>query len=273
LCTLCLALSSSGCATYSANQTPHDPWENYNRAIYSFNDTLDRYALKPVAKGYKWVTPDFVEKGVSNFFSNIEDVVVTLNDVLQGKFALAAQDSWRFLLNTTLGVGGIFDVATPLGLAKHSEDFGQTLGKWGVAEGPYLMLPFLGPATVRSASGRLIDWPTDPLTYINPAITRYSLTGVEFVDNRAQLLDASKLLDTAFDPYTFMRDAYVIHRRKLAYDDQFNSNGDDQQLDDLDSLERIDDEQSPDDELDELDLLEETPLDALDELDALDALE
>ena len=265
--TILIILSGTGCATYSVNQPVYDPWEKYNRAIYRFNDTLDRYALKPAAKGYKFVTPDFVEKGISNFFSNIDDVTVTFNDLLQGKFAQAAQDGWRFLLNSTVGLAGLFDVATALGLEKHREDFGQTLGKWGVAEGPYFMLPFLGPATVRSTGGRVVDWGTDPLTYVSPDWAKYSLIGGEFVENRAQLLEASNLLDSAFDPYTFLRDAYVINRRQLAYDDVFpSSDQDDDELDLLDQQPATD----PDsDELDELDKLEQP--DELDELDLLDA--
>lgn len=253
-------LTMGGCATYPVGHPISDPWENYNRTIYKFNDTIDRYALKPVAKGYQFIAPSFVEKGVSNFFSNIDDVSVTINDLLQGKFAQAAQDSWRFLLNSTIGIGGLFDVATPLGLEKHREDFGQTLGKWGVAEGPYVMLPFLGPATIRSSGGRVVDWATDPLTYVTPEWARLSLVGGEFVDQRAQLLEASGLLESAFDPYTFLRDAYITNRRQLAYDDNFPEAEDNvDEHDELDSL----------DSKDELDMLDQT--DELDELDLLDA--
>lgn len=263
----------SGCATYSANQPVMDPWQGYNRAIYKFNDTLDRYALKPIAKGYKFITPDIVEKGVTNFFSNIDDVTVTINDVLQGKFKQAAQDSTRFLLNTTLGLGGFIDVASRLGLEKHSEDFGQTLGKWGVAEGPYFMLPFLGPATIRSTGGRVADWGADPLTYVSPDWSKYSLVGGEFIDNRAQLLEASNLLDTVFDPYTFMRDAYVINRRRLAYDGKFpepegNTDALDE-LDELDELDMINSDQPSNNNPGNLELPANKP-DALDELDRLE---
>ncbi|MCB1756201.1 MAG: VacJ family lipoprotein [Gammaproteobacteria bacterium] len=267
-----LLLGSSGCATYSASQAVHDPWEGYNRAMFKFNDKLDRYAMKPIAKGYKFVTPDIVEKGISNFFSNIDDVTVTVNDILQGKFLQAAQDSTRFLLNTTLGLGGFFDIATPLGLEKHREDFGQTLGKWGVAEGPYIVWPFLGPATVRSSGGRVTDWFADPLTYVSPDWAKYSLVGGEFVDIRAQLLEASNLLDTVFDPYTFMRDAYVLNRRKLAYDDRFPADAGEDATDELDLL---DGDRPAQDELDQLDLPGAQPdaLDELDELDEFDRLE
>ncbi len=262
---------NTGCATYSANQAVYDPWQGYNRAIYKFNDTLDRYALKPVAKGYKLVTPDFIETGIRNFFSNLDDVTVTINDLLQAKFAQSAQDGWRFLINSTIGIGGLFDVATYLGLPKHREDFGQTLGKWGVAEGPYFVLPFLGPATIRSTTGRIGDWVADPLTYVSPDWARLSLVGGEFIDIRAQLLQASNLLDTVFDPYLFVRDAYVRNRRQLSYDDDLLEPSDETDgIDELDAL----DEPTKNDELDELDLLdsEQTPT-VKDELDALDELE
>lgn len=280
---VCTLAVSSGCATYSASHMVSDPWEDYNRAVHGFNDKLDRYALKPVAKGYKFITPDFIETGVSNFFSNIDDVTVIVNDILQGKVKQAGLDTSRLLLNTTFGIAGLFDVATPMGLPKHHEDFGQTLGKWGVAEGPYVVIPFLGPATVRSTSGAIVDFPTDPLTYVAPDWARYSLIGSEKIDTRAQLLEASNLLDTVYDPYSFLRDAYVKNRRSLAYDGVFpdessnaintleSDSSSDDELDELDSLDGASDEL---DALDELDILDNAPdeLDALDELDKLDAL-
>ncbi len=273
-------LLTSGCATYSASQEVGDPWENYNRKVYVFNDALDRYALKPVAKGYKYITPDFIEIGIANFFSNIDDITVVVNDLLQGKLKQAGLDTSRLLLNSTFGVAGLFDVATPMGMPKHNEDFGQTLGKWGVAEGPYVIIPFLGPATMRSTSGLIVDWQTDPLTYVSPDWARYSFIGTEKIDERAQLLEASNLLDTVYDPYSFLRDAYVKNRRTLAYDGNFpkkeasdeldlldglSTDGD--QLDDLDNLDAAADEL---DKLDDLDALDE--LDQLDELDKLDTL-
>ena len=288
----CCLVVLGGCATYPAGHPINDPWENYNRAMYKFNDTVDRYALKPVAKGYRFITPNFIEKGISNFFSNIDDVTVTINDLLQGKFAQAAQDGWRFLLNSTIGLGGLFDVATPLGLEKHHEDFGQTLGKWGVAEGPYIVLPFLGPATVRSGGGRIVDFASDPLTYVSPDWARLSLVGGEMVNQRAALLEASALLDSAFDPYVFLRDAYVQNRRQLAYDNRFTeadieeNTGDTENQENsiendlLDELDSLDDAEASDvlDELDELDALDmldneaaEPPKDELDLLDELEA--
>ena len=286
---ICCLTAVSGCATYPAGHPVNDPWENYNRAMYKFNDTLDRYALKPAAKGYRFITPNFIEKGISNFFSNIDDVTVTINDLLQGKFAQAAQDGWRFLLNSTIGLGGLFDVATPLGLEKHHEDFGQTLGKWGVTEGPYVVLPFLGPATVRSSGGRVVDFASDPLTYVSPDWARLSLVGGEIINQRAALLEASALLESAFDPYVFLRDAYVQNRRQLAYDNDFpdveGTNGESLDLDSggvstdedfLDELDSLDGEETSDelDELDALDMLEEESTDVLkDELDLLDELE
>ena len=271
-------LSTTSCATYSANQAVHDPWEGYNRKMYAFNDAVDRYALKPVAKGYKSITPDLLEVGISNFFSNIDDVVVTINDLLQGKFIQALQDSGRFLLNSTVGIGGLFDVASRVGLPKHHEDFGQTLGKWGVAEGPFVVLPFLGPATLRSTAGRVGDMPMDPMSYATPNNARYGLVGAELLNTRAQLLGASGILDSAFDPYLLLRDLYVKNRRNLTYDGELKpENG----TDDLDELDAFDNEADELDELDELDALDDmdaeeeasdTPiLDELDELDRWDA--
>lgn len=257
-----LALSVTACATTPAvNSEIHDPWMNYNRAVYAFNDKLDRYALKPVAKGYRAVTPDFVERGIGNFFSNLDDVTVAVNALLQGKFAQAGQDTARLLLNSTLGLAGFIDVASMMGMEKHNEDFGQTLGVWGVAEGPYFILPFLGPATVRSAGGRIVDWGTDPLSYVNPVWARAGLVGGEFIDIRAQLLDASGLLETTFDPYTFMRDAYVTSRRSAVLDGRtpeqnvYDNGAPSDELDDL-----LDGGDSSNDGLDELDqLLDDTP--------------
>ena len=264
-----LALLATGCATTQAvNSEIHDPWMGYNRAVYTFNDKLDRYALKPVAKGYRAVTPDFVERGIGNFFSNLDDVTVAINALLQGKFAQAGQDTARLLLNSTLGLAGFVDVAGMMGMEKHHEDFGQTLGVWGVAEGPYFILPFLGPATVRSAGGRIVDWGTDPLSYVNPVWARAGLVGGEFIDIRAQLLDASGLLETAFDPYTFMRDAYVTSRRTAVLDGR---TGDDYPEDA--PVDELDDLLGDGDSGDELDMLlgdsPATPASEPDELDLL----
>lgn len=204
-----------GCATNS----PRDPLEPMNRAIYSFNDGVDTALIQPVAKGYRAVLPMFVRTGVSNVFANINDVLIALNNLLQGKLVNAISDVGRVLINTTVGVAGIFDVATHFGLEKHNEDFGQTLGYWGVGDGPYLVLPLIGPSNLRDAVARVVDFKTDPITYVRSMRLRNSLWGTRALSQRADLLDTSKILEiAALDPYEFLRDAYLQRRRNLVYD-------------------------------------------------------
>lgn len=211
---LAAALALSGCASTN----PSDPLETYNRAAFGFNDALDRVALKPAAEAYQTL-PDFMRQGVYNFFSNLEDVGNGLNNVLQGKFRAGASDFGRFALNTTFGVGGLFDLATGAGLDKHYEDFGQTLAYWGVESGPYVVLPFFGPSTLRDAAVKPVDFKTDPWLYVKPVRTRNIGTVVRVIDGRAALLDASNLLeDAALDRYQFVRDAYLQRRRSQVYD-------------------------------------------------------
>ena len=216
---LCGALSLSllgGCATTG---NPRDPLEPLNRAVYTFNDGFDALLVKPFAELYRAVVPEFARTGVSNFFSNINDVIVFANNMLQGKFTQAASDMGRIIVNSTAGVLGLFDLATGLGMEKHNEDFGQTLGYWGIGDGPYLVLPFLGPSNFRDAVGWVGDVYTWPITYIDDDSTRYILAGVRFVTLRADLLEASRILETAaLDPYEFVRDAYLQRRRNLVYD-------------------------------------------------------
>ena len=216
LVSLLLSLSFlGGCATTN----PRDPLEPMNRAIYSFNDGVDKVIFKPVAQGYRAVLPQFARTGVSNFFSNINDVLVALNNLLQGKVINAVSDLGRVVVNTTIGIAGFFDVATHFGLEKHNEDFGQTLGRWGIGDGPYLVLPFAGPSNLRDVVGRAVDFRTDPITYVRSMKLRNSLWGTRAVNDRANLLDASKILETAaLDPYEFVRDAYIQRRRNLIYD-------------------------------------------------------
>ena len=215
---LCMVLSLTflgGCAT----TTPSDPLEPMNRAIYSFNDGLDIAIVKPLAEGYRAVLPLFARTGISNFFSNINDVLIALNNLLQGKIVNAVSDLGRVVVNSTVGVLGFMDVATNLGLEKHNEDFGQTLGYWGVGDGPYLVLPFAGPSNLRDAAGRFVDYRTDPLTYVNSMRARNVLWGVRLLSQRADLLDTSKILEAAaLDPYEFLRDAYLQRRRNLVHD-------------------------------------------------------
>jgi len=205
-----------GCASTG---NPRDPFEPLNRGIYQFNDGVDNVLLKPAAEVYRGVLPEFVRTGVSNFYANINDVVIALNNLLQGKFLNAASDVGRIVVNTTAGLLGVFDVATQIGLEKHDEDFGQTLGYWGMGAGPYLVLPFLGPSSVRDAIGKVVDFATDPVTYVDPTRDRNVLWGVRFVNRRAELLETSKILEAAaLDPYEFLRDAYLQRRRNLVHD-------------------------------------------------------
>ena len=206
----------AGCATGS---NPRDPFESFNRGVYSFNENIDRAILKPVAQAYKAVLPQFIRSSVSNFFSNINDVIVALNNLLQGKFTTAYSDLGRIAINSTLGIGGLFDIASEAGIEKHDEDFGQTLGWWGVPDGPFIVLPFFGPSTGRDTVGRVVDAFSDPVTYVDPTRARNQLWGTRVVNRRAELLDASAVLQTAaLDPYEFVRDAYLQRRRNLIYD-------------------------------------------------------
>ncbi len=207
-----------GCAS---THNPRDPFEPVNRVIYHFNDGLDKAILKPAATVYKGVLPQFVRTGVTNFYNNLYDILTALNNLLQGKIADAASDVGRIALNTTVGVLGLFDVATEVGLQKHKEDFGQTLGRWGIGDGPYLQIPFFGPSSFRDAVGTFGDFKVDPIRWIwrNHIATRNSLWGLYFVNLRANLLDSTKILDeAALDPYQFQRDAYLQRRRNLVYD-------------------------------------------------------
>ena len=209
-------LTLGGCAT---NGTPSDPLEPLNRGIYKFNDVVDKAVIKPVAQGYKKVTPDVVRTGVGNFFSNLDDVLVVANDLLQFKLPQAASDFSRLVVNTSIGVLGLVDVATPWELPKHDEDFGQTLGYWGIGNGPYLVLPFLGPSTIRDTAGRIGDGQIDPVYNYDDVPTRNTAIGVNTIDTRARLLDIESVIeDAALDRYSFIRDAYLQKRRSLVYD-------------------------------------------------------
>jgi phospholipid-binding lipoprotein MlaA len=213
-----LALSAlSGCATTASN--PRDPIEGFNRAMFSFNDALDGAVFKPVAQGYRSAIPALVRTGVTNFFSNIDDIWVAINNALQGKADEALQDVMRVAVNTVFGLGGILDISTDMGLKKHNEDFGQTLGKWGVGSGAYVVLPIFGPSSVRDAGGLLVDWRADPVVREDNIPLRNSAVALRTVDYRANLLDASDVLEqAALDKYTFVRDAFLQRRRSLIYD-------------------------------------------------------
>lgn len=215
-----LALGVTVLLAGCAGPNPRDPYEGYNRAMFNFNDKLDTYALKPVATGYKNVTPQFVQTGVSNFFGNLGDAWTSINQFLQGKGSDGMSDLSRFALNSTLGVLGLFDIASEAGLPKHKEDFGQTLGVWGVQSGPYLVLPLLGPSTVRDTVALPADIYGDIWHYKDPTYVRNIGTGVRIIDTRAGLLDASSLLeDAALDRYEFMRDGYMQRRESQIHPD------------------------------------------------------
>jgi len=214
---LLLAGMSAGCATSGGN--PADPLEPLNRVVFSFNDAADKAVIKPVARAYRAVLPGIVRTGVSNFFSNLEDIWISVNDVLQGKFQEGIDDLGRVLFNSTFGIAGIFDFASQLGFQKHNEDFGQTLGSWGVGSGAYLVLPILGPSTIRDGFGLLLDTQADLVFKIDGVPVHNSLYGTRAIANRANLLDASSVIEqAALDKYAFVRDAWLQRRRNLVYD-------------------------------------------------------
>lgn len=198
----------------------NDPYERLNKKVFSFNDGLDRHLLKPVAKGYSAVTPSPVGRGVTNFFNNLGEPRVIINDILQGKIKQAASDTLRFLINTTVGIGGLFDVAKHAKLKRHKEDFGQTLAVWGVKRSSYFVIPILGPSSVRDTVGELVDFFTYPLVYIPDAAVGSGLYVLQLVNRRANLLNASDILDQAAGEYRyeFVREAYRQQRKNEIYD-------------------------------------------------------
>lgn len=202
--------ASLAVAPMAANAADEDPWEGVNRAIFRFNDTVDTYALKPIAQGYEFITPQFLEDGIHNMFKNVGEVTNFANDVLQAKPEAAGVDTARLIFNTTFGLLGFFDVGTKMGLQRNDEDFGQTLGHWGVVSGPFVMLPLFGPSTVRDAFAKYPDTYTQPWRYIDHVPTRNTALGVSLVDTRASLLSAEKLING--DKYIFIRNAYLQNR-------------------------------------------------------------
>jgi len=215
------AIMLSGCATTAEEGTPGDPWEGYNRGMFEFNDALDKAIMVPVAKGYRYILPQPVNDGVSNFFDNIEDLPSALNNLLQFKLDKVGTDLARFGINTTIGILGVMDVATNMGIQETKEDFGQTLGYWGVDTGPYFVLPFLGPRNIRDTAGLVVDWYTDPVFWVLKDDWEW-LWGVRVlraVDAREGLLSAGRILEAAaLDPYAFQRDAYMQFRLNEVYD-------------------------------------------------------
>ncbi|MDD5461031.1 MAG: VacJ family lipoprotein [Methylococcales bacterium] len=221
---LIFSIMLTGCATTTvANKD--DPWAGWNRGTQSFNDSLDKAVLKPMAKGYRWITPEVVDKGISNFFSNINDIGVFLNDFLQLKLTQGSMDAGRFLINTTAGVGGFIDVAKMIDLPKHKEDFGQTLGFWGVPSGSYLVLPFFGPSSPRDTVGLIGDALFNPLTYVSVfggAAINAATAGariVDVTDTRADVMTTEKIVDeAAVDRYDFIKNAYQQNREYVVHD-------------------------------------------------------
>lgn len=209
----------SGCTTLQATDEDRDPFEGFNRSVYSFNQIVDRAVLEPVATGYKKVVPQPVRTGVSNFFSNIAYPTVIINDFLQGKFQQGVSDASRFVANSTFGVLGIFDVATYMEMPAHREDFGQTFGVWGIGEGPYLVLPLFGPSNPRDGIGSILDYQADILSTYDSTAGRSAARSLKAVDKRSNLLSAGRILDqAALDPYSFTREAYRQRRLNLIYD-------------------------------------------------------
>jgi len=215
-----IAFLLSGCAsTPTEYRDPRDPWEPYNRSVTKFNDSFDETVYKPVARAYRTVTPEFVDLGVSNFFANQLDIMSALNNVLQLKLEDAATDIGRVVINSTVGLLGLIDWASDLDFPKHREDFGQTLGYWGVVPGPYFVWPIIGPRTVRDSFGLVVDWYSTPVAYLDSRAWRWGLAILYGVDVRADLLSAGEVLkQAALDPYVFTRDAYLQKRRYDIYD-------------------------------------------------------
>jgi phospholipid-binding lipoprotein MlaA len=210
---------ASGCAATGEERDPRDPLEGLNRGVYKFNDTFDQYLAKPVARTYVKVLHQEIRTRIGNFFSNLADPFIGVNNFLQGKFEDGVNDWARFAFNSTFGLLGIHDVASEWGLEKHNEDFGQTFGRWGAGPGPYLVLPILGSSTLRDGLGTGLDIWLDPMGDIRPINVRNSLIVLRATNVRADLLEASRILEeAALDRYVFQRDAYLQRRRSLIYD-------------------------------------------------------
>lgn len=208
--------SSAFSAQGYAQASEYDPWESFNIKVYNFNQRIDDAVVRPVANTYVRVVPSMARRGVSNFFSNINDVTVLVNNVLQLKLVDAASDTGRLMLNTTLGIGGLIDVASQAGLQKNNEDFGQTLGRWGVGPGPYVVLPLLGPSTLRDSFGVAGDTYTNPISYENDVALRNSAVVLNLLDRRVAALAVESLM--MGDPYIFVREAYLQQRQYLVTD-------------------------------------------------------
>ena len=217
---LFLGLNLLACANLGSKGDPRDPFEGFNRGVYSFNEKLDETLINRLARFYQTITPDILDQGITNFFSNVNDLVVVVNDFLQFKVKQAFSDLTRMVFNSTLGIGGLFDVSSNMGFPKHNEDFGQTLAKWGFGPGPYLVVPVLGPSTVRDAAGYAIAATlVSPISYIHDTPTYYGVMSMNYVDFKADLLSAERLLqEAAVDKYEFTKNAYFEQRDNLIHD-------------------------------------------------------
>ena len=227
-------ISIDACATpRQAVVNDADPYEHFNRKMFVFNGNVDDFVGKPISTAYKWITPQFMQTGVSNFFNNLKNVNVVINDVLQAKFSQSAEDTGRFAINSTVGLGGLFDIAKKVGLEQNEEDFDQTLAVWGVPQGSYLVLPFLGPSTARGVPGTALDTATNPANYLGAPIT---LMSISMLNTRANAEGSLKFIDeAALDPYVFTRESFLQWRNQLATDGKAKVSSD---LDlDLDALE------------------------------------
>lgn len=203
----------SGCASTGYHH-PEDPYEGYNRKVFAFNLGFDRHVYRPIAKGYDLITPKFVQRRISNFFSNLDQISVVGNDLLQLNGPWMASDVGRLVFNTTLGIGGLFDPATRMGMQKHNQDFGLTIARWGIKKSPYFIFPLLQPSTTRDFLGYAVDGTVFTLwTYIDPDWIGYSARALDLIESRAKLLPTDKLVDQAFDPYIFVRDFYLQNRK------------------------------------------------------------
>jgi phospholipid-binding lipoprotein MlaA len=213
-----LLVLMAGCAA-TGERDPRDPFEPLNRAVYRFNEVVDEAVAQPVATAYRDLLHEEIRNRVRNFFANLGDLWIGANDVLQGKFFDGFESGMRFVFNSSLGLFGLHDVASEMGIEKRNEDFGQTLGRWGLPDGPYLVLPILSSSTLRDAAGTVVDWYGDPVAEFRPIRARNSAIALRMVNTRAELLDASRILEqAALDKYVFQRDAYLQRRRNLVYD-------------------------------------------------------
>lgn len=218
----------AGCSSVPKEyRDPRDPWQGYNRAMYKFNTDFDNAFIKPAAKGYRYITPEPVDRGVTNFFNNIADVTSLVNNALQFKLSRAGTDVGRVAVNSTVGLGGLFDVASNIGLPSYKEDFGQTLGYWGFDAGPYFVMPIIGPSSVRDTFGFAGDLVVDPFFSISKDEIYWGFIALRIVDRRADLLEIGDILDeAALDPYAFVRDAYLQRRLSQVYDGNPPDDGD-----------------------------------------------